>query len=173
MVVHNVDSEGETALIKNAGNGRFYNVEQLIKFGADVNIKNNYGWTAIMRAAAKGHVSIVEKLINSGACDLSSAWAVVNESNIPMLYLFDKNIINQVDNLGNTTLMKACEEINETNVLFLYEKGADFFVENTQGQSAFDFLMAHNELPEKLLALKEQLLLSKEIDDQCERGFSL
>ena len=42
-------------------------VELLIKAGADKDIQDENGWTALMFAAKKGHIKIVELLIKAKA----------------------------------------------------------------------------------------------------------
>jgi len=42
-------------------------VELLLAAGADVDAKNNYGWTALHYAAAYGHADVVELLLEAGA----------------------------------------------------------------------------------------------------------
>ena len=42
-------------------------VSKLIKEGADVNAKNNYGWTALSHAARSGNAELVKLLLEHGA----------------------------------------------------------------------------------------------------------
>ena len=56
-------------LIKAAHDGQTEKVLDLIKAGADVNAKDNYGNTALILAAAKGHTEIVDLLKSAGAKD--------------------------------------------------------------------------------------------------------
>ena len=50
-----------------AYNGREYIVDSLIKAGANKDIKNKYGRTALMLAAKYGQTAIVDSLIKAGA----------------------------------------------------------------------------------------------------------
>ena len=61
------DDLGRTALILFSSIGNFKLVEYLIKNGADVNIKNNEGKTALDLAKEKGHIKISEILKNADA----------------------------------------------------------------------------------------------------------
>ena len=54
-------------LIEAAKKGDKAEVERLLKAGADVNAKNNDGWTALMKASENGRKEVVEMLINAGA----------------------------------------------------------------------------------------------------------
>ena len=54
-------------LIEAAKKGDTGAVEALLAAGADVNAKNPYDWTALMRAAANGHAATVQALLEAGA----------------------------------------------------------------------------------------------------------
>lgn len=54
-------------LIKAAEDADIEKVKQLIEQGADVDAKNEYGWTALMAAAWWGNTEIVKLLIQAGA----------------------------------------------------------------------------------------------------------
>lgn len=48
--------------------GQLSLVETLVEAGATVNAQADRGWTALSRAALKGHTAIVEALLGVGAC---------------------------------------------------------------------------------------------------------
>lgn len=50
------NDDGETALIIAAKNGHTEVVKTLGNYGADINIKDNRGFTALMYATAYGHI---------------------------------------------------------------------------------------------------------------------
>lgn len=50
-------------------------------------------------------------------------------------------------------------------ILYLYDKGPDFFKDN-QNISVLDVLLEQENLSEKLQALKEKLILENEIDEE-------
>ena len=54
-------------LLENAKNGNGDEVERLLKGGADVNAKDNGGWTALMSAAYYEHTEIAGLLIQNKA----------------------------------------------------------------------------------------------------------
>lgn len=62
------DSFGRTLLMKAAQNGNNWELKSLLASGADINLKDNDGWTALMYAVRyQENIAIVETLINSGA----------------------------------------------------------------------------------------------------------
>lgn len=166
------DARGMTGLMLAVCDEYLLVVETLIKFGADLNIKNDDGMTALMFAAGRSNINIFNCLIENGA-DIEitnnrgvTAYTIAEECNlIPIMHFFAHEIITQKDSNGNTLLMKACQQINEVNSLFLYENGADFYHKNNKGLTPYDILMNHDRLPARLQALKEKLILEKEIDE--------
>jgi ankyrin repeat protein len=62
-----VSSDGETALMKLAGDGRTADVKKAITLGAKANAKNNDGETALFSAASSGHADLAIYLISKGA----------------------------------------------------------------------------------------------------------
>ena len=110
-------------------------VQMLLENGADPNLKNNAGWTALMLAArncgTESTENIVQMLLENGA---------------------DPNLKN---NNGWTALMHAArycgEESTENTVKMLLENGADPDVKNNKGFTAL-FLASkynknHNAIP--------------------------
>lgn len=144
------NNQGGTALFKATWNSEFANVKLLIDNNAELNIKNNKGETALSSLLkynlSIGFEDIVKLLIKSGA-DVDSN-----------------------DNQGNTALINFCnsDEFSIKRkteiILYLADKGADFFHENNTGDSAYSILNENNDLPVELKALLEKLTLEKDID---------
>ena len=62
------DGFGRTLLMKAAQSGNNWEIKSLLASGANVNLKDNDGWTALMYAIRyQENISIVETLINEGA----------------------------------------------------------------------------------------------------------
>ena len=57
-----------TPLLWAAVRGYLEIVAQLIEYGADVNVQDNEGWTALHIVCFKGYVEIVDYLLVSGGC---------------------------------------------------------------------------------------------------------
>jgi ankyrin repeat protein len=53
--------------VRAAESGHTATVEALIQAGADPNLQNDDGWTALMWASGAGHTCTVEVLIGAGA----------------------------------------------------------------------------------------------------------
>ena len=174
------DVDGETALMAAIDHSRTIPkniVRALIDGGANLNIQNKSGWTALMMAAQmKKLVDIVEILLKSGAktdiknnCGDTALDKAIENQNIRAVFLFNPDMINEQDDEGRTWLMQACSSKDEDEILFLYEKGADFFIfdfdeDESKRQSAYDILVAHETLSTKLQALKEILMLDNFVD---------
>ena len=47
--------------------GRIETAQFLIDNGANINAKDNYGWTSLMRACYNGHIETAQILIDNGA----------------------------------------------------------------------------------------------------------
>src|SRR5262245_57797115 len=71
-VVLAIAADGTTPLHRGVHNNDVTAVDRLIKSGANVNAKNDYGSTPILEAVDTGNVVILEKLLNAGA-DANSA----------------------------------------------------------------------------------------------------
>jgi len=71
-VVLAIAADGTTPLHRAVHNNDVTAVDRLIKSGANVNAKNDYGSTPILEAVDTGNVVILEKLLNAGA-DANSA----------------------------------------------------------------------------------------------------
>ncbi len=105
-------------------------VQVLLEAGADVDVKDEDGWTALMWAADRGYTNIVEALIKAGAD------------------------VNAKDNDGYTALMKAAW-CGYTNVVeALIKAGADVNARSNVGYTAFSF--AKDRRCPEIVAMLEQ-----------------
>jgi ankyrin repeat protein len=87
-------------------------IKQLIEAGANVNLQDNYGYTALMHAATKSTDNTVKMLINTGA---------------------DVNLQNKY---GYTALMYAATKSTENTVKMLIDAGADVNLLDSEGWTA-------------------------------------
>ena len=68
--VNTRDDSGDTALHWAACEGRCEEVRRLVGRGAEVDIRNSDGWTAVMLAVRGDHGDIVKYLRAAGAAEL-------------------------------------------------------------------------------------------------------
>lgn len=111
-------SEMDKRLFRAIIDGKAETVEALIRNGASVNIRAEFGWTPLHCAVAcfrKDDVTILELLISNGA-DL-----------------------NTNDELGHTPLHYAALDGSVELVRFLISNGADVHAEDEFGGTPFDF----------------------------------
>ena len=119
-----------------------------IESGADVNIKDNNGGSALFRAAGSGHLEILDKLIINGGdiyhCDkegqnLLFFAAISGVPDVFMRVLSFGFEINQQTDDGTTSLMIAVIYRNTEIVKILLEHGADPMIKDDEGKIALDF----------------------------------
>lgn len=113
-LVSKKNEQGHTPLIVAAYNNQLSCVELLVKAGADINYKFDQG-TALHGAAFKGHLHIVNFLLESGA---------------------EKNI---QDSTGATPLIYATLFKHKMVAQLLFIHGADPNIKDQTGSSAMDY----------------------------------
>lgn len=169
------DKLGKTTLIYMAQRGQKDFVSLLINKKANPNIQDNEGDTAIIKAINNidlPYHNIIKELIdykadiliknnnNKTVLDIS-----IDKNDYVSIVLLKKELINSKDETGSTYLMKACQDKDAHTALFLAKNGADFFIENDKGDSAYKILKRKRSLPEKLQALKENIVLKQSINE--------
>lgn len=143
----------ETALECAARNGNREILQLLIRSGADVNLVDNVGQTALMQIGEQATSDIVWDLINAGAkvnlADHDGDTALTeaassNDSDVVKTLLDAGAQVNQQNNDGQTALMKAAENGNVNNVRLLIRAGADFNLRDKDGMTAMTYARARN-----------------------------
>ena len=161
-------------------------VNLLLEHGADVNLTNNRGRTALMLAARNSNkdsnVETVKLLLEYGAnvnvvnndrmTALMLAACYSNEdSNIETvkLLLEHRANVNLVDNEGWTALMKAARNFNECSnietVKLLLEHGANVKIKNNDGKTFFNYFdnEHYSECLDIIFLIEHQKLCMKKI----------
>ena len=145
-------------LLNAAKNGDLEVVNALIEKGADINLANKDGYTALILAAKYGHLGVVNALIEKGA-DIN----LVNEFGNTALMLAAKEgrfevviellkidgiKLNQKNSSfeNNTALMLAAEKGHLNVVQALIEKGADINLVNEFGNTALVHAAKNNHI---------------------------
>ncbi len=137
---------------------RFWNkatvacVKKAIDAGANINVKNRGGRTALMYNAFRGQLDIVELLLRLGA-DINVGGNAVLMLVTPQCYMnvirllisagADVNVKNKY---GDTALAVAIFVGSTTIITLLIEAGADISAKNKKGKTAFDFAHKYGKL---------------------------
>lgn len=166
------DSGGNTPLIFSAVYDMKNLMLALINKGADLDKKNFQGDTALMFAVSRSSSELVELLIKSGANvklknkEKKTAYDIaVMRIDLNSMYLINPEMASIRDKNGDTLLIRGCQGKDEEIVMFLHEKGADFSIENAKGESAYQILKRKKNLPDRLQALKEKLMLDRLVEN--------
>lgn len=107
--------DGETALFLTCTFTKTDMLKMLLKAGANVQIKNKNGETALVKAIKHSHANNIE---------LFKKYQVLS------------SIINEKDNNGETPIFSACQKNVSTYILsFLLKEGANISVRNNKGQT--------------------------------------
>ncbi|MDD5773688.1 MAG: ankyrin repeat domain-containing protein [bacterium] len=118
-------------LISAAEKNDIKTVKQLLDKGADVNVKDKYGFNVLIKEAGSGHTEIVKLLLEKGA------------------------VVNAKTKGGYTALMAAAEQYNNTEILkMLLDKGAIINAKTDKGDNALIYAAreGHTEIVKILLA---------------------
>lgn len=152
-------------LLKAADEGRLEDVSKLLEKGADVNAKDDYGWTALMLACENRDMDMFGELasrkdIDFKAKDMTGKTAFDHDKsgafqgimNFQLVEMSRAGDLDEVSRLiengisanaknaaGVTALMGACENGHTDVARLLLEKGADIKAKDENGNTAFDY----------------------------------
>lgn len=150
------DKEGWTAVTCAAANNDHQSAELLIKAGAEINVKDNFGWTPLMYAAdVKIGVTMVSYLLANGADpnirnndgDTALKMAVSGNNVETIKLLIDKGAnVEITDKEGNTPLMLAAANGRLEAVSQLLAGGADLGKTDKKGLTALQLAQANGHI---------------------------
>eukprot|EP00656_Telonema_subtile_P026457 TRINITY_DN28432_c0_g1_i1.p1 TRINITY_DN28432_c0_g1~~TRINITY_DN28432_c0_g1_i1.p1 ORF type:complete len:347 (-),score=88.07 TRINITY_DN28432_c0_g1_i1:232-1272(-) len=124
--------EHVTALMRASGSGAVMVMATLLKLGANIQLANDQGWTALTVAAIKGRADAIGVLVSRGL-------------------RVDERSVGPDQIAGYTALMWASLGGHTEAVEALLKRGADLDLVNSQGKSAAD--IAIDEEHEEVLAV--------------------
>ncbi len=136
------NAEGYTPLMVAAQTSNLQMAQFLVETGANPNIRNRYGETAVMLASYHGQTDMVRLLHLKGADIHHDGWnpllyAAFNGHLDTIRWLLDsKANINALSDNGTTPLMMAVRGNHRDAVALLLSKGADPTIKNEQGENA-------------------------------------
>ncbi len=147
------EEDAKILFFESANKGLADQLELFCDRGMGVDTTNEYGWTALIFAASRGHLLAVKILLfkkaNPNAVDTFMAtalmWAGRNGYHEILIALLDAGAeINAADCDGRTALMFASRAGNVECVVILIEREADVTLEANNGMKAIDLAREKN-----------------------------
>ncbi|WP_275096790.1 ankyrin repeat domain-containing protein [Sedimenticola hydrogenitrophicus] len=138
--INQLNINGEAPLHVSATQGNYIAIKLLVENGADINLPDKNGISALGRAVISGRTQIAEYLFMQGAqqepdqlLDLLVRAGNTSRDIIPLLIKRGARI-NHQDEAGQTPLMRAIAASHRVLVKNLIQNGADVNLANNAGQ---------------------------------------
>lgn len=153
------DAEGRTALMLAALAGQDTAVGRLIFLGANPDLKDSSGETALMHAIRRDHLNVVYILSRYSSVDTQNDYGdtalmiavKLNNFDIVKALLNNDANVNLQNKFGETALTIAVRQNNYELVRALLDAGAQIFFDSTDRFNAFDFARKNPKMSELLL----------------------
>ena len=142
-----VSARGSTALIQACHFGKIEVVEELIKYGAAIELANYKNTTALMRACQEGHEDVVELLlmheceVNRRNDERMSALMLSSQrghAGVVKLLIKADASINAVTNQNSTSLMLAVKRRHLEVVKLLVAAGAELNMKDSKNRTVLE-----------------------------------
>ena len=127
-------------------------MKALLAAGADANVRDGEGWTALMLVTVKGHLDVARELLNAGAdvqAKNQKGWTALrfavsmDDAEALRLLLEAGAEVDEQDAEGDTALMQAAREKSMESLKMLLARGADVNVRNRSGETALKIAARH------------------------------
>ena len=135
--------------------GNAETVKLLLERGADVNAKDNDGWTPLQHAAKRGNVEIIKLLLEKGADvnaksndGVTALMSAAKRGYMEIIkLLLEKGADVNANFKGNGTALSLAAEAGQTNAVgFLLDKNANINATNWDGDTALMTAVEHGKI---------------------------
>jgi ankyrin repeat protein len=152
----NAKANGCTPLITAAFFGDLETVKLLLDHGADLNILDDHGITAVQSAADGGHPQAVKLLLSKGGkITLAAAGCIGDPAEVQRL-IQEGADVNANGFLDSKPLMAAIRGGNLDIIKMLLEKGADVHIRSLTGETALMMAVSAKDQPDVVKLLLEK-----------------
>ena len=163
--IASVNKKQQTALDLAAGKGHVDTIRVLLELGAEVDHRDQFGFTPLLHATYCGHQASISILMDNGAdvkaVSLDGRNAVdlalsKGQKAIASLIL-DKqpHFLNDKDSEGQLAIHRAARAGKDDVINILLEKGADLEYTDDQGRTALMYAVSHNQKQTASLLLQK------------------
>ncbi|WIG71125.1 ankyrin repeat domain-containing protein (plasmid) [Photobacterium damselae] len=150
--INKVDERGRTALIVAAYEGQFDTVSELVRKGADINIQDRDGWSALLSSKT---ANVARFLIQNGAdihtvsnTQINALMMAANIGDKDLVsYLMKRKVnINLQSKSGRSSLMFAIPSRNLELISYIIDNGGNVNAQTTHGWSPLMMAVERGEL---------------------------
>ena len=133
QLIDSTDARGNTPLIGAATRGDTENVQELLKYGASIECRNNNGWNALYSAVNHSRLECTATLLSYGYNDFKDGYGMTalhracQQKDVAFVQLLLEHSLNvdQQDVFQRCPLALAAWRNNALGVAYLLEKGAN------------------------------------------------
>ena len=142
-------SSADADLLWASGNGDVVTAQEAINDGADVEVRDDRGWTPLRLACIYKRLDIIELLLNNGANieasfgGMTSLMDACNSGYFDVVKMLIEHgaDVHKCDFFGRTSLMYACQSGCGDTVVMILNAGVDVNARTKSGQTAYMFAL--------------------------------